>query len=150
ARGAGALVDARGGGAARALHHPRPALREPAALPDARPVSILDRYIVRSILGAVLLVAAVLFTLGALLTFIGEQNDIGSGGYTALGALWFTLLRMPAFAFDLLPITALIGALIGLGTLSRGSEITVMRATGISIVHLAGICMIAGLVLIGA
>ena len=113
-------------------------------------MSILDRYVVRSILGAVLLVAAVLLTLGALLTFIGEQNDIGSGGYTALGALWFTLLRLPAFAFDLLPITALIGALIGLGTLSRGSEITVMRATGISVVHLAGICLIAGLVLVGA
>jgi lipopolysaccharide export system permease protein len=92
----------------------------------------------------------VLLTLGALLTFIGEQNDIGSGGYTALGALWFTLLRLPAFAFDLLPITALMGALIGLGSLARGSEITVIRATGISVVHLAGICLIAGAVLVGA
>ncbi|HUL18974.1 MAG TPA: LPS export ABC transporter permease LptG [Steroidobacteraceae bacterium] len=113
-------------------------------------MSILDRYIVRTILASVLMMAAVLLTLGALITFIGEQNDIGSGGYTALGAVWFTLLRLPAFAFDLLPITALMGALIGLGTLARGSEITVIRATGISIVHLAGICLIAGLVLVGA
>jgi lipopolysaccharide export system permease protein len=113
-------------------------------------VSILDRYIVRTILASVLMMAAVLLTLGALITFIGEQNDIGSGGYTALGALWFTLLRLPAFAFDLLPITALMGALIGLGSLARGSEITVIRATGISVVHLAGICLIAGAVLVGA
>jgi lipopolysaccharide export system permease protein len=113
-------------------------------------VSILDRYIVRTILGSVLLIAAVLLTLGALLTFIGEQNDIGSGGYTAFDALWFTALRLPAFAFDLLPITALMGALVGLGSLARGSEITVIRATGISITNLAGICLIAGLILVGA
>ena len=31
-----------------------PALRQPPALPDARPVSVLDRYIVRTILGSVL------------------------------------------------------------------------------------------------
>jgi lipopolysaccharide export system permease protein len=113
-------------------------------------MSILDRYIVRTILGSVLLIAGVLLTLGALLTFIGEQNDIGSGGYTAFDALWFTALRLPAFAFDLLPITALMGSLIGLGSLARSSEITVVRATGISIAHLAGICLIAGLVLVGA
>jgi lipopolysaccharide export system permease protein len=112
-------------------------------------VSILDRYIVRTILGSVLMMAAVLLALGALLIFIGEQDDIGSGGYTALGALWFTLLNLPSFAFDLLPITALMGALIGLGGLARGSEITVIRATGISIAHLAGICLLAGLVLVG-
>jgi lipopolysaccharide export system permease protein len=112
-------------------------------------VSILDRYIVRTILGSVLMMAALLITLGALLIFIGEQDDIGSGGYSAFGALWFTLLNIPAFAFDLLPITALMGALIGLGSLARGSEITVIRATGVSIVHLAGICLLAGLVLVG-
>ena len=112
-------------------------------------MSILDRYIVRTILGSVLLAAAVLLTLGALITFVGEQKDIGSGGYTAFGAMWFTLLRLPAFAFDLLPISALIGALVGLGSLARGSEITVIRAAGISIVHLAGICLIAALILVG-
>jgi lipopolysaccharide export system permease protein len=112
-------------------------------------VNILDRYIVRSILGSVLMVGAALIVLGALFIFIGEQDDIGSGGYTALGALWYTLLNLPIFAFDLLPITALMGALIGLGALARGSEITVVRATGVSIAHLAGICLLAALILVG-
>ena len=110
---------------------------------------ILDRYIVRTILGSVLMVGAALLMLGALFIFIGEQDDIGSGGYTALGALWYTLLNLPIFAFDLLPIVALIGSLIGLGSLARGSEITVVRATGISIAHLAGICLLAALILVG-
>ena len=112
-------------------------------------MNILDRYIVRTILGSVLMVGAALLMLGALFIFIGEQDDIGSGGYTALGALWYTLLNLPIFAFDLLPITALIGSLIGLGSLARSSEITVVRATGISIAHLAGICLLAALVLVG-
>ena len=112
-------------------------------------MNILDRYIVRSILASVLMVGAAFVVLGALFIFIGEQDDIGSGGYTALGALWYTLLNLPIFAFDLLPITALMGALVGLGSLARGSEITVIRATGISIAHLAGICLLAALILVG-
>ena len=110
---------------------------------------VLDRYIVRTILGSVSMVAAALVVLGALFTFIDQQQDIGSGGYTALDALWFTLLNLPLQVFELLPITALIGALLGLGTLARGSELTVVRATGISIAYLSGVCLLAGLVLIG-
>lgn len=112
-------------------------------------MNILDRYIVRTILGSVLMVGAVLLVLGALFIFIDQQDDVGSGGYTALGALWFTLLNLPIFAFDLLPITALMGSLVGLGSLARSSEITVIRAGGISIAHLAGICLLAALILLG-
>ena len=74
-------------------------------------MNMLDRYIVRAILGAVLLVMAVLLVLGALFVFIGQQDDIGIGHYTALDALWYTLLNLPQQAYELLPITALIGAL---------------------------------------
>ena len=56
-----------------------------------------------------------LLILGALFIFIDQQDDIGSGHYTALGALWYTLLNLPQQAFELLPITALIGSLLGPG-----------------------------------
>lgn len=112
-------------------------------------MNILDRYVMRSILGSVFMVAAVLLVLGALFVFIDQQEDIGTGNYTALGALWYTLLSLPQQAFELLPITALIGSLLGMGGLARGSEITVIRATGISIAHLAGMALLAGLVLVG-
>jgi lipopolysaccharide export system permease protein len=112
-------------------------------------MNILDRYIVRSILGFVFLVMAVVLLLGALFVFIDQQDDIGVGHYTALEALWFTLLNLPQQAFELLPITVLIGSLLGLGSLARGSELTVIRATGISIVRLAGAALIAGLILMG-
>jgi lipopolysaccharide export system permease protein len=111
-------------------------------------MSVLDRYIVRAILGAVLLVMLVLLALGALFVFIDQQDDIGSGHYTALGAFWYTLLNLPQLAYELLPITALIGSLLGLGSLARGSELTVIRASGVSIARLAGITLLAGLLLI--
>jgi lipopolysaccharide export system permease protein len=111
-------------------------------------MSVLDRYIVRAILGSVLLVMLVLLALGALFVFIDQQDDIGSGHYTALGAFWYTLLNLPQLAYELLPITALIGSLLGLGSLARGSELTVIRASGVSIARLAGITLLAGLLLI--
>jgi lipopolysaccharide export system permease protein len=111
-------------------------------------MSVLDRYIVRAILGAVLLVMMVFLVLGALFLFIDQQGEIGSGHYTEFGALWYTLLNLPQLAYELLPITALIGALLGLGGLARGSELIVIRAAGVSVARLAGIALLAGLLLI--
>ena len=112
-------------------------------------MSVLDRYLVRAILGAVLMVMAVLLVLGALFVFIDQQDDIGTGRYTAASAMWYTLLNLPQYAYQLLPIAALIGTLLGLGALARGSELTVIRATGVSIARLGGIALLAGLILIG-
>jgi lipopolysaccharide export system permease protein len=111
-------------------------------------MTIIDRYIVRSILGFVFLVMAIVLVLGALFVFIDQQDEIGVGHYTAAEALWYTLLNLPQQAFELLPITGLIGSLLGLGSLARGSELTVIRATGVSVARLAGAALIAGVILI--
>lgn len=112
-------------------------------------MTILDRYIVRSILGFVLLITAVFLMLDMLFVFIDQQDEIGTGHYTALEALWFTLLNLPQQAFELLPVTVLIGSLVGLGSLARGSELIVIRSTGMSIMRLAGAALIAAAILIG-
>jgi lipopolysaccharide export system permease protein len=93
---------------------------------------ILGNYIVRTILGYTALVMLVLLALGALFLFIGQQDDIGTGGYTATQALLFVALNLPSYLFQLLPVGALIGALLGLGNLARGSELVVMRASGVT------------------
>src|SRR5215831_10900337 len=107
-------------------------------------MSILDRYVVRVILSSVALVMLVFLVIGALAVFIDQQDDIGTGHYTALGAFAYTLLNMPQLAYELLPIGALMGTLVGLGSLARGSELTVIRATGVSIARLASFALIAG------
>jgi lipopolysaccharide export system permease protein len=111
-------------------------------------MSVLDRYIVRTVLGAVALVMVALLILGGLFVFITQQSDIGIGHYTVADALWYTVLNLPQQVYQLLPITALIGSVLGFGQLARGSEITVIRATGVSVARLAGTALIAAALLI--
>jgi lipopolysaccharide export system permease protein len=111
-------------------------------------MNILDRYIIRAILGPVALVMSVALALGALFLFLGQQDDIGVGNFTAVDAFWFVLLSLPQQAWELLPIVALIGSLIGLGSLARGSEITVIRATGVSVMRLTLSAFLAAILLV--
>jgi lipopolysaccharide export system permease protein len=88
---------------------------------------------------------AVLLALAALVTFISQQGDIGVGSYSAADAFLFTLLNSPQQAFELLPIGALIGALMGLGHLASGSELVVTRASGVSVWRIAWPVGLAGI-----
>lgn len=108
-------------------------------------MNTLDRYLYRTILLYSAMVMAVLLTLGSLFTFISQQGDIGVGGYTAGEAFVYTLLNLPQQCFELLPIGALIGALMGLGNLAAGSELVVTRASGVSVWRIAWPVGLAGL-----
>ncbi len=100
-------------------------------------MNILDRYLYRTVLVYTAMAMAVLLTLGALFVFISQQSDIGVGSYSAGDAFLFTLLNLPEQAFELLPIGAMIGTLMGLGHLASGSELVVTRASGVSVWRIA-------------
>jgi len=91
-----------------------------------------------------LLVVLVLLALAGLFEFIG-QLDATEGQYGIFQALLFSLLRLPQLAFEILPIAALIGALLGLGSLSNNSELVVMRTAGLSVMTLAGMVALSGM-----
>jgi lipopolysaccharide export system permease protein len=110
-------------------------------------VNILDRYLYRTVLVYTAMAMAVLLTLGALFVFISQQGDIGVGSYSAADAFLYTLLNLPQQAFELLPIGAMIGALMGLGNLASGSELVVTRASGVSVWRIAWPVGLAGLTL---
>ncbi len=110
-------------------------------------MNILDRYLYRTVLVYTAMAMGVLLTLGALFLFISQQNDIGVGSYSAADAFIFTLLNLPQSAFELLPIGAMIGALMGLGNLASGSELVVTRASGVSVWRIAWPVGLAGLTL---
>ena len=109
-------------------------------------MTILDRYLARTVLVHTLMVMAVLLALMTLVTFIGQQDDIGQGSFDVSGAFLVTLLQLPQQAYELLPIGALIGAIIGLGGLARDSELTVVRAAGVSVARIALSAALAGVV----
>ena len=109
-------------------------------------MSVLTVYLMRTILSSTLLVLGVLLALAGLFEFIGQLDDI-QGNYTVLTALLYAALRLPQLSFEMLPIAALIGSLLGLGGLANSSELVVMRTTGISVGRLAGMVAVSGLVL---
>jgi lipopolysaccharide export system permease protein len=109
-------------------------------------VTILDRYFAKTVLLHTLVVMGVLLALMTLGNFIGQQDDIGQGSYDVSGAFLVTLLQLPQQAYELLPIGALIGAIMGLGGLARDSELTVVRAAGVSVARIAASAALAGLV----
>ena len=92
----------------------------------------LDRYIGKSVLMAILAVLGIILGLASLFAFIDEMGDL-SATYTLLDASSYVLLTAPRRLYDMLPMAALIGCLIGLGSLASSSELTIVRAAGVSI-----------------
>jgi lipopolysaccharide export system permease protein len=109
--------------------------------------SILNRYVIRAVLGTTLLVMLVLLTLSGLYIFITQQDEIGVGSYTLEDAFLYVGLNLPKYAFDMLPIAALIGALLALGNMARSMELIVVRAAGVSVARVAMWVAGAGVVL---
>ena len=94
---------------------------------------ILHRYIARSVLSTIGLAIGLLMGLFIFVLFVAELPDIGKGGYGAWQALQYVILCMPAQAYQFFPMAALVGCLMGLGTLAGHSELIVMRAAGVTI-----------------
>jgi lipopolysaccharide export system permease protein len=109
---------------------------------------LLDRYIIRSILGATLLALAVLLVLMALFLYVNEQGWVGVGNYGNLQAARHVLLTLPVTLLPFLPVAALFGALLAMGQLARGSELNVMRAAGVSVARIGSVVMLAGMLLV--
>ena len=63
---------------------------------------------------------------------ITELPDIGTGKYDFVHALIHVLYTAPRRAYGLFPTAAVVGALMGLGQLAASSELTALRALGLS------------------
>ena len=94
---------------------------------------IIERYIGRTVAVGILLALTVVLVLLTLLGFIDELDDVGVGRYGVLDAFVFALMSVPRYTFEAFPIAALIGSLLGLGAMANHSELTAMRAAGISV-----------------
>lgn len=99
-------------------------------------MELIDRYIGKSIIRGVLMVLAVVLTLDMILTFVGESDDIGKANYDFWKALSYVILRIPQKIYQLFPLIALLGAMMGLGMLSGNHELIAIRAAGVSIARI--------------
>lgn len=94
--------------------------------------AVLRRYFARELYGAVLVVLLAFLGLFAFFDLVNELDSVGKDGYQLYQAVIYVLLLVPGRVYELLPIAVLIGSLYALTTLARHSEITVMRASGMS------------------
>lgn len=108
-------------------------------------MNLLFRYLSRRIIEAVAISLLTLVLLFSFFDYIGELGEVGRSGYTGTHALLFVALNMPGRVQELLPIAALIGALITFARLAANSEFTVMRASGLSAYRLIGYLGVIGL-----
>lgn len=94
---------------------------------------ILSRYIGKTVIASTLAVMMVFLILYAFTALLNEIREVGKGSYTLWDAVVITGLQIPRQLYDLFPLTALMGTMLGLGALASNSELTVMRASGVSI-----------------
>ncbi len=111
-------------------------------------MKILDKYLATSVLSSILIVLTVLVGLFAFFGFVDELDDIGKQRYGIWEAIEYILLEVPRNIYELFPIAALLGSLWGLGMLANNSELTVMRAAGVSIMQIALSVLKVGIVLL--
>lgn len=108
---------------------------------------IVAKHVTKTTLLAMLGATAVLASLQILFTNLGELSDLKQG-YTAWNALQYVLWGAPRYLYEILPIAALIGAVLGLGSMASNSELIVMRAAGISLWRIVGWVMRSAMLLV--
>ncbi|WP_312058278.1 LPS export ABC transporter permease LptG, partial [Pantoea septica] len=98
---------------------------------------VLDRYIGKTIFNTIMLTLFMLVSLSGIIKFVDQLRKTGQGAYTALAAGYYTLLSVPKDIEIFFPMAALLGALLGLGTLAQRSELVVMQAAGFTRMQVA-------------
>lgn len=109
-------------------------------------VKLVDLYIGRAAMLGTFSVWCVLTTLFILLSLLDELRGV-ENDYGTLDALWVLALTTPRLAYQIFPVSALLGALLGVGGLAAANELVAFRTSGISRLRLA-VAALAGTLLL--
>ncbi|MDH0710772.1 LPS export ABC transporter permease LptG [Acinetobacter johnsonii] len=108
---------------------------------------IVAKHVTKTTAMAMLGATAILSVLQILFTYLGELGSLKEG-YGAWDALRYVLWGAPQYLYEILPIAALIGSVLGLGTLASNSELIVMRSVGVSLWRIVGWVIRSALILV--
>ena len=95
-------------------------------------MTLIDRYIGRTVLSSIGVTLAVLVGISSLFRFIDQLGYIGRGDFTFMTAGLFTIYLIPQDLEAFFPMAAMIGGLVGLGAMASSSDLVVMQAIGMS------------------
>lgn len=96
----------------------------------------ISRYIGGVVGNAILLVLFLVVSLDMVFALVDQLYDL-RGNYNFIQAIYYIWLTVPSTINEYIPLSALIGCLAGMGVLASSSELTVMRASGLSVARLA-------------
>jgi lipopolysaccharide export system permease protein len=99
-------------------------------------IRLVDRYVGRAACMGMLAVWAALTLLFLIINLLDELSAT-EHDYGTLDALWFIALTSPRMAYQVFPVSALLGALVGVGGLAAANELVAFRTSGISRLRLA-------------
>jgi lipopolysaccharide export system permease protein len=108
---------------------------------------ILQRYIGAQLLRGWLVVFVVLASLFGLLALIDEIDSI-TERYRFVHALHYVLLTTPQRVLELSPVIAALGTILAFATMTRNSELVVIRTAGFSLRQLLAACAVPTVALV--
>lgn len=111
-------------------------------------MTILDRYIARNILYGTFLVLVVLLGLFSFFGFMAKLGDIGKGHFGLYEATKYMLLSTPKEVYQLFPMAVLLGTTLGLSSMAVDSELTALRAAGVSLIQIIKSVLKVGMIFI--
>ena len=92
----------------------------------------IDRYIMQQFLAGIIPALLLLLALFSFMALAEELEDVGKGSFMLPDALMVVFLTTAKRIVELLPVTALLGGLIGLGAMANHHELMAMRTSGLS------------------
>jgi lipopolysaccharide export system permease protein len=118
-------------------------------------LKIIDRYIAGVVVGGTLIALLILVGMNSFFAVIDQISSVGTNGYTMGDLFEYVFLTMPQSFYELFPMAALLGSLMGMGTLATNGELIAMRASGMSIWRIVrsvlqvGLLMLVVVVMVG-
>jgi lipopolysaccharide export system permease protein len=109
-------------------------------------VTILDRYLVAELGGPALFGAAAFTLIFVATQFLAIGRLVSQQNVSLLVAIEYFLWEMPAYLLDVVPMAMLFGTLLSIGRLSSESEITALKAGGVSLIRMFLPLAVVGLV----
>lgn len=95
-------------------------------------MTVIDRYLGIQVVLGLGIATAILLPLFGFLDLLDQLDDVGRGTYRVTDAFLHTALLLPRRFIQLAPFIALLGNVIALGRMAVASELTAMRASGVS------------------
>jgi lipopolysaccharide export system permease protein len=109
-------------------------------------IKTVDKYIGKAAVLGILLVWVSLTALMMMFSLLGELRDT-TANYGAGDVLWFVFQTGPRSAYQIFPVSALLGSLLGIGSLAGANELVAFRTSGVSRLRLAASGMAGALIL---